>query len=159
VVRRNVRYWDFSLVSQFPPDETMARIARLLTEERVTFEVAGQTIRSVKTPIAIGSIQPQMFSKRNAFLMNPFTIISGIKINCEQGDPGLTKISVRVDRARAFLWVAFWVWCGLLVVAQSSWQTVALVAAGVTLTAWVANVWYFGGTLIRAELRDCLKVS
>lgn len=135
----------------------MERIETLLSKEGVEYRAANLAVTSIRTPIAVLGIQPKLYSHSNWVGINPFTFVSGIAVRCEQADGGLTKVTVRVDRLRAFLWVAFWVACsGLTAVAMPEPAGVPFFV-GFAFAAWFGTVSFLGGYLIEKEISERLK--
>src|SRR5271157_2118968 len=104
----------YEFVCQLPAQAASERIEGLLSKEGVKYRAANLSVASVRTPIAVLGIQPKLYSHSNWVGLNPFTFVSGVEVQCEEVDSGLTKVTVRVNRLRAFLWVAFWIACSLL---------------------------------------------
>ncbi len=112
---------------------------------------------SVRTPIAVVGIQPKLYSHSNWVGLNPFTFVSGVEVQCEQVDSGLTKVTVRVNRLRTFLWVAFWVACSLLAARRMPEPGGAILVIGVACAAWFGLASFLGGYLVKKEISDRLK--
>jgi hypothetical protein len=147
----------YELVYHLPAQAASERIAGLLSKEGVKYRTSELSIVSTQTPIILLSIQPKLYSHSNWVGLNPFTFVSGIDVRCEQGNGGLTKVTVRVNRLRAFLWVAFWVACSLLAASAMPELEGAIFVIGVACAAWFGIVSFLGGYLVRTEISDCLK--
>jgi hypothetical protein len=94
----------YEFVCQLPAQAALERIEGLLSKEGVKYRAANLSVVSVRTPIAVLGIQPKLYSHSNWVGLNPFTFVSAVEAQCEQLDSGLTKVTVRVNRLRAFLW-------------------------------------------------------
>jgi hypothetical protein len=147
----------YELVCQLPARAASERIARLLSKEGVKYRTSDLSIVSTQTPTILLSIQPKLYSHSNWVGLNPFTFVSGIKVRCEQVDSGLTKVTVRVNRLRAFLWGTFWVACSLLAASGMAEPEGAILVIGVACAAWFGIVSFLGDYLIRKEIGDRLK--
>ena len=147
----------YEFVCQLPAQVASERIERLLSKEGVTYRAADLSITSVSTPIAVLGIQPALYSHSNWVGLNPFTFVSGVDVHCEQVDSGLTKVTVRVNRLRAFLWLAFYVECGILAASAMPEPGGAILVIGVACAAWFGIVSFLGGYLIKKEISDHLK--
>jgi hypothetical protein len=147
----------YEFVCQLPAQAASERIEGLLSKEGVKYRAANLSVVSVRTPVAGLGIQPKLYSHSNWVGLNPFTFVSGVEAQCEQLDNGLTKVTVRVNRLRAFLWVAFWIACSSLVAIAMSEPGGAILVIGVVCAAWFGIVSFLGGYLIRKEIGDRLK--
>ena len=147
----------YELVSQLPAQQTSERIAGLLSKEGVKYRASDLSIASTQTPIILLSIQPKLYSHSNWVGLNPFTFVSGVDVRCDQGNSGLTRVTVRVNRLRAFLWTAFWVACSLLAATGMPEPEGAILVVGVAVAAWFGVVSFLGGYLIKKEINDSLK--
>jgi len=102
-------------------------------------------------------IQPKLYGHSNWVGLNPFTFVSGVEAQCEQLDSGLTKVTVRVNRLRTFLWAAFWIACSLLAARAMPEPGGAILVIGVACAAWFGLASFLGGYLIKKEISDCLR--
>src|SRR6202034_693068 len=97
-------------------------------------------IASVRTPVAFLSVDSKLYSKLynlgNWTGLNPFTFVSGVEVRFEQVDSGLTKVTVRVNRLRAFLWTGFWIACSALAAFAMPQPGGAILVVGVASGAW-----------------------
>jgi hypothetical protein len=150
-------YKTYELICQLSPQEASDRIQSLLSKEGVEYGSADLTVTSLRTPIAVLGIQPKLYSHSNWVGINPFTFISGIDVRCEAEDNGLTKVTVRVNRLRSFLWVGFWVICSFLAARAMPKPGGAVLLISVACAAWIGIVLFFGGYLIKKEIGDRLK--
>ena len=133
------------------------RIAGLLSKEGVEYRAADLSITSVKIPVAVVGIQPGLYSHNNWVGLNPFNFVSGIEVQCEQIDSGLTKVMLRVNRLRTFLWVAFWIACSSLAAQRMPKPGGAILVIGVACAAWLGLASFLGGYLIKKEISDHLR--
>jgi hypothetical protein len=138
--------------------EVLARIAALFSNEGVRYEMDSSGVSSTRTPIAIMGIQPGMYTHNNWVGLNPFALVSGVDVRCERYEDGLTKVIVRINRWRAFLYVAIWTCGGMAATAMPERGSV-LVFIGVFCAAWFIHVSFVGGYLVKKENADHLKVS
>ncbi|HEY1802513.1 MAG TPA: hypothetical protein VGG46_16420 [Terriglobales bacterium] len=125
--------------------------------ERAGHPPANLSVASVRTPIVLVGIQPKLYSHSNWVGLNPFTFVSGVEVQCEEVDGGFTKVTVRVNRLRAVLWVAFWIACSLLAARAMPEPGGAILVIGVACAAWFGLVCFLGGYLIKKEISDRLK--
>jgi hypothetical protein len=154
---RPVIYKTYELVCQLPSQAVSDRIASLLDREGVTYCAANLSLTSVSTPIVVLGIQPKLYSQANWVGINPFTAISGIEVRCESEGAASTKVIVRVNRRRAFLWVLYWVALSSFVASAMPEPGGAVVFLLVSCTAWFGIVRFLGGYLITKEIGVCLK--
>lgn len=147
----------YEFVCQLPAQAASERIKGLLSKEGVKYRAANLSVASVRTPIAVVGIQPKLYSHSNWVGLNPFTFVSGVEVQCEQVDSGLTKVTVRVNRLRTFLWVAFWVACSLLAARRMPEPGGAILVIGVACAAWFGLTSFLGGYLVKKEISDRLK--
>jgi hypothetical protein len=154
---RLIMHKTYEFVCQLPAQAASERIEGLLSKEGVKYRAANLSVASVRTPIAVVGIQPKLYSHSNWVGLNPFTFVSGVEVQCEQVDSGLTKVTVRVNRLRTFLWVAFWVACSLLAARRMPEPGGAILVIGVACAAWFGLVSFLGGYLVKKEISDRLK--
>jgi hypothetical protein len=151
----------YEFVSQLPAQAASERIESLLSKEGVEYRVGNLSIASVKTPIAFVSIDPKLYSKLynlgNWTGLNPFIFVSGVEVRFGRLDSGITKVTVRVNRLRAFLWVGFWIACSLLAACAMPEPGGAISVIGVACAAWFGIVSFLGGYLVRKEISESLK--
>ena len=148
----------YEFVCQLPAQEASERIEGLLSEEGVKYRAANLAIASTRTPTAVLGIQPKLYSHSNWIGLNPFTFVSGVDVRCEPpGDSEVTKITVGVNRLRAFLWVAFWLGCDLLAASDMPRPGGAIFFVVFACAAWFGIVSFLGGYMIKKEISDCLK--
>lgn len=147
----------YKLVCRLPAQAALERIETLLSKEGVEYRAANLAVTSIRTPIAVLGIQPKLYSHSNWIGLNPFTFVSGVEVQCEQVDSGLTKVTVRVNRLRTFLWAAFWIACSLLAARAMPEPGGAILVIGVACAVWFGVVCFFGGYLIKKEISERLK--
>jgi hypothetical protein len=78
-------------------------------------------------------------------------------VQCGQEGGELTKVTVRVNRIRGFLWALFWIVCSLLVARAMPQPGGILLVIGVASAAWFGIASFLGGYLIKKEIADHLK--
>ncbi|HUV96486.1 MAG TPA: hypothetical protein VMV98_03370 [Acidobacteriaceae bacterium] len=139
--------------------EVSARIAALFSTEGVSYKIDSSRVSSTRTPIAIMGNQPGMYTHNNWVGINPFAFVSGVDVRCEPCEDGVTKVILRINRWRAFLFVAIWITCGGMAATAMPEQGSVLVFIGVSCAAWFTHVSFLGGYLIKNEIADYLKVS
>lgn len=147
----------YEFVCQLPAQAASERIEGLLSKDGVAYEAANLSVGSVRPQIAVLGIQPKLYSRSNWVGLNPFTFVSGVAVQCEQVDNGLTRVTVRVNRLRSFLWVAFWVACSLLAASAMPEPGGAILVIGVACAAWFRVVLFLAGYLLKKENGDRLK--
>ena len=147
----------YEFVCQLTAQAASQRIEGLLSKEGVEYKTANLSVASVRTPVAVLGIQPKLYGHSNWVGLNPFTFVSGVEAQCEQLDSGLTKVTVRVNRLRTFLWAAFWIACSLLAARAMPEPGGAILVIGVACAAWFGLASFLGGYLIKKEISDCLR--
>jgi len=108
----------FRLKTGLAAGEALARVARLLEAEAVQARREGETIWSVRTPDPLATWDRRGYSRRNWVGINPFSLITGIKVSCAKDLEGNTVLDVVVDTLRTVLWLGFaaalalivWIW-------------------------------------------------
>lgn len=149
----------YKIVCPLSAQVVSERIAALFSNEGVTYTMDSLGVSSTRTPIAILVIQPVMYTHNNWVGINPFAFVSGVDVQCEHGEVGLTKVIVRIDRWRAFLHVAIWITFGGMAAAAMPEPGGVICFIGVSCAAWFTHVSFLGGYLIKKEIADYLKVS
>lgn len=147
----------YELVSQLPPEEACEKIRALLEKEGVRFRSEELFVASTSTPVALLGIQPSLYSHQNWVGINPFAFISSIDVRCSDGRNGTTKLSINVNRRRAFIFVGFWVICAYLAARAMPEPAGALMLIAVSSAAWMALVSFLSGHLLVKEIRNKLK--
>ena len=147
----------YELVCHLTAQPALERIEDLLSKEGVKYSATNFSVTSVRTPIAILGVQPKLYSHSNWVGLNPFAFVSGVNVRCEPGDNGLTKVTVRIKRLRAFLWVAFWAACSFLAARALPEPGGGLFFIAFTCAAWFGIVSFLGGYLIKKEISDRLN--
>jgi hypothetical protein len=147
----------YELVCRLPARAALERIEVLLSKECVRYRAANLSVTSTQTPIVIFGFDPRLSSHTNWVGLNPFAFVSGVDVRCEPGDNGFTKVIVRVDRFRAFVWVASSVACSSLAASAMPVLGGAIFVIGISVVAWSGVVCFLGGYLIKKEIGDHLK--
>lgn len=146
----------YEFVCQLSVPDASERIGTLLSKEGVEYKMSGFSITSTKIPIAVLGIQPKLYSHSNWVGVNPFVFISGIHARFSSADT-ITMVTVRVNRLRAFCWVAFWVACSVLSAFAMREPAGAILVVIVTVAAWLGIVSFIGSYLIEKEIGDYLN--
>ena len=98
-----------------------------------------------------------MYSNRNWVGLNPFPFITGVDVRCQPNKAGITKVVVQVNRARAFFFMGFQVWCvSLGSLGMPTLAYALLVIAATIPLAWITSVGV-AGELIKKEITHSLK--
>ncbi|MGA7078683.1 MAG: hypothetical protein WBQ43_22460 [Terriglobales bacterium] len=117
---------------------------------------ANLAITSIKTPIVVLGIQPKLYSHSNWVGLNPFAFVSGVDLRFKEDENGVTRVTVRVNRLRGFLWVGFWAACSSLAALAMPEPGGAILFIGIACAAWLGIVSFLGGYLIKKEIAGCL---
>ena len=147
----------YELFCQLSPAVASERIERLLSEEGVEYATDELSVASTKTPIVLLSIQPRLYTRRNWVGVNPFVFVTSVAVRCERTEGGVTRVTIRVNRRRAFLLVALWAACSFLAARAIPEPGRAILFLGVSCAAWLGIAIFLGGYLIRKEIGDFLK--
>jgi hypothetical protein len=107
--------------------------------------------------MVVFGLDPRRFSHANWVGINPFTYVSSVEVRCELSDNGHTKVIVRVNRFRAFVWTGFWVAFGALAASAMPQPGGAIALIAIICAAWFGNVSFLGGYLIKKEIGDHVK--
>lgn len=149
----------YELICQLPAQTALERIEHLLSKEGVKYTSSNLAITSVRTPIVVLGIQPELYSRSNWVGLNPFAFVSGIDLRFKDDGNGLTRVTVRVNRLRGLLWVAFWITCGGLATLAMPEPGGLTLFIGIACAAWFGIVSFLGGSLIEKEIADRLSDS
>lgn len=147
----------YELVCQLHAPVALERIETLLSKEGVKYKVDNLSLASSRTPIIILGIQPKLYSHNNWVGLNPFIFISGITVRCESNDNGFTNIIIQINRLRALLWAAFWIWCSFLAARAMPEPAGILFFLIFSIVMWISIVSFFAAHLVKAEINDQLK--
>jgi hypothetical protein len=147
----------YELICQLPAHTASERIERLLSKEGVKYTATDLGITSVRTPMVVLGIQPELYSHSNWVGLNPFVFVSGVALRFKEEENGRTTVTVRVNRLRALLWVAFWITCGSLAALAMPEPGGAILFIGIACAAWFGIVSFLGGYLIKKEISDRLN--
>jgi hypothetical protein len=137
-------------------EEASMRVADLFSKEGVNYVVSALGITSTGTPIAVFGIQRRLYSRHNRVGLNPFAFVSGVNVRFESKNSTDSMVIVRVNRGRAFLWVAYWSLSSLLAAAAMPQPGGVLLFVGVTCAAWLGIVMFLGSYLIKEEIKNYL---
>ncbi len=137
--------------------EAVEQIKTLLSEEHVKYRATEFSVITTQTLIAILGFQPQLYSRKNWVGLNPFAFVSGVDIQCESSEHGFTRVIVRVNRLRGFVWTGFWVGCSALAASAMPASRGAALVVGVACTVWLGIVSFLGGYLLKKEIGDNLN--
>jgi hypothetical protein len=152
-----VMHKTYELICRLPAQVASERIEGLLSKEGVKYRTADLSVTSVRTPIAVLSIQPKLYSHSNWVGINPFVYISGVDVRLMPGDDGVTKITVRVNRLRAILFAAVGIVIGFLAARAMPEPLGILFFFGFACVTWFGIVSFLGGYLVKKEISDRLK--
>jgi hypothetical protein len=147
----------YELICHLPARTASERIEGLLSKEGVKYTATNLAIASIRTPIVVLGIQSKLYSHSNWVGLNPFAFVSAIDLRFKEDESGLTRVTVRVNRLRGFLWVAFWITCGSLAVGAMPEPAGAILFIGIACAAWLGIVSFLGGYLIKKEIADRLS--
>jgi len=129
----------------------------MLSKEGVKYTATNLAITSTGTPIVVFGIQSKLYSHSNWVGLNPFVFVSGVDLRFKQDKDGLTRVTVRVNRLRGLLWVAFWITCGFLAARAMPEPGGAFLLIGIACAAWLGIVSFLGGYLIKRGIADRLS--
>lgn len=146
----------YELTCQVPARIASERIEGMLSEEGVKYTANNLSVTSVRTPIVVLGIQPKLYTHSNWVGLNPFAFVSGVDLRFKEDADGLTKVTVRVNRFRGLLWVAFWITCASLAASVMPEPGGAILFIGIACAGWLAIVSFLGGYLIKKEIADRL---
>jgi hypothetical protein len=147
----------YELNCKLPVHTASDRIQGMLSKEGVKYTTTNLAITSVRTPIAVLGIQPKLYSHSNWVGLNPFPFVSGVDLRFKQDENGLTRVTVRVNRVRGLLWVAFWITCGYLAARAMPEPGGAILFIGIACAAWLGIVSFLDDYLIKKEITDRLS--
>jgi hypothetical protein len=147
----------YELSCQLPAQEAFERIEGLLSNEGVKYRAAGLSIASTRTPIVLLSIQPKLYTHSNWVGVNPFVYVSNVDVRFKQGDGEVTKVTIRVNRLRAFLLSALGIAFGFLAASAMPEPAGLLFFVGFACATWFGIVSFLGGYLIKKEIADRLS--
>lgn len=147
----------YDLVCPLSFQTAAKRIEALFTSRGVIYKTTNLAMTSVKIPIIFLGLQPRLYSRSNWVGINPFAFVSGVDLRFTEEETGLTKITVRVNQSRGALWVAFWMACSFFAAVAMPEPAGVILFLGVTCSAWLGMVSFFGGYLIKKEIGDYLS--
>ncbi len=147
----------YELICRLPAQVASEQIEVLLSKEGVRYRTADLCVTSVRTPIAVLSIQPKLYSHSNWVGINPFVYISGVVVRLVPVDDCITKITIRVNRLRAILFAALGIAIGFLAARAMPEPLGTLFFLGFACVTWLGMVSFFGGYLVKKEISDRLK--
>lgn len=150
-------YKTYEFHCHMPADSAIELVKGLFSSEGVEYNTSNLSVRSVRTPIAVLGIQPVMYSNNNWVGLNPFAFVGGVEVNCAQVASGLTSVTLRINRLRGFLWVAFFMACSLFAAPMMPKPGGLILLAGVGCITWLSIVSFLGGFLLKKEIKDYLK--
>jgi hypothetical protein len=147
----------YELVCQLSAQAALERIKALLSKECVKYQADNLSVKSTQTPLVFFNFDPRGLSHTNFVGLNPFAYVSGVEVRCEPGDHGLTRVTVRVDRFRAFVWVASSVALSSLMASAMPLPGGAIVLIAFPCATWLYLVSFLGGYLIKKEIGAHLR--
>lgn len=98
---------NFRLYSKLCMNDTIKRIAGLLSYEHVSFDAGPNSIKSTHVPFPIVSLDKRMFSRKNWVGINPFIYISSIEMFFTESTTKETQIDISVDQYRTIVLYSF----------------------------------------------------
>lgn len=147
----------YELACALPAQEASERIESLLSKEGVKYRAADLSIVSTRTPIVVLSLQPKLYTHSNWVGINPFAYISGVHVRFQPDDGVGTKVTVRINRLRAFLFAASGIVIGFLAARAMPEPAAALFFLVFAAATWFGIVSFLGGYLVKKEISDRLK--
>lgn len=152
MIRRTYRF-----ACQVSADAALIRVQDLLSKEGVEYRTANHNIASTRTPIAVISIQPVLYTRKNWTGLNPFVYVSAVEVEFATGDGGVTEVTVRVNRSRAVVCAAGSIaFFGILALAGLE-PAAAVVFIGFACAVSLGMAVLLSGHLVKKEIEDCLK--
>jgi hypothetical protein len=147
----------YELACALPAQEASERIEGLLSKEGVIYRAADLSIASTRTPMVVLSLQPKLYTHSNWVGINPFAYISGVDVQFQPGDGAGTRVTVRVNRLRAFIFAALGIIVGFLVARAMPEPAGVLFFVVFAAATWFGVVSFVGGYLVKKEISDRLK--
>jgi hypothetical protein len=155
-----MKHKTYMLTTPLSAEETVARVETLFAKAGVQYKTEGLSVISTRTPIPLSSFDRTRYSNRNWIGLNPFTSTSGVTVRCRSKKMGPTEVFVEVNRARTFLWVAFWLCVsGLASAGMPTLQGAILLVLVSSVTAWLGLVFLLAGYLLKKEITSCLNAK
>jgi len=148
----------YEFTSKLSAQEAGERIGWLFSEAHVEYKTAELSVTSTDTPLVFVSVDRRLYSWRNWTRINPFTFVTSVDVQFEPEQDEVTKVTVHINRFRAFGWVAFWVICCGLTALGLPEPAGAIFFIGVTCAAWFGNISFFAGYLVKKEITNSLMV-
>jgi hypothetical protein len=144
----------FTVTTALPPKEALSRLCQLLEIEGVKVECDEAGVRSLRTPIPLINVDPRLYSRRNWVGINPFALLTGLRMTTTTGDDG-ALIDVSIDRRRVVLLLAV----EALVVLAMAFRAplLATVAVAAVLLGVCAVLLRWSYTLTRTEIERQLR--
>lgn len=139
----------YELESMLSAQAAAERIEGLLSKEGVRYKVGNLSLASTRTPIALLPIQPKLYSRSNWVGVNPFTFVSGVDVCFEPHRDGGTRVTILVNRLRAFLYASLGIAVGLMVAVALPEPAGVLFFLGFACATWFSIVPFLAGYLIR----------
>jgi hypothetical protein len=147
----------YRIAASADAETALERIKDLLTAEGVKFKQIDLQLKSTRTPIAILSIQPVLYTRRNWVGLNPFIFISKIVINAKQSNNTDVVLEILINRLRAYILAIFLSILGYFVGRAMPQPAGALLFVGVVFTGWFGFVSFLGGYLVRSEIARAVR--
>jgi hypothetical protein len=146
----------YEFICDTPTSGVIKKIEALFKDEGVEFRSTTSHIESTSTPIAILSLQPQMYSRKNWLGFNPFSYISNVSVDVNPTEDNYVKVVVVANRRRAYFYVTFFAIAGLSAARAISEPAGMILFILLTLGSWLLFVSLLGGHLVRKEIGDAL---
>jgi len=147
-------YQTYESSSPLEAREVLERIERLLSHEGVEYITCGLRVASTSTPIVILGFQPKLHTRKNWVGLNPFAFVTSVDIHCEPVEGTSARVTIRINRRRAILHVAFWGTCGALMAQAMPEPAGVILFGGMLLAAWFSIVKFLAGHLVKQEIMD-----
>lgn len=147
----------YSFVTRLSAEDSLRQIRTLLSTASVDYDSNGFQISSKETPLPILNFDRRLYSRRNWIGINPFVYVSGVNVQCEVSDNGGTRVTVEINRARAFLFAVLAIILGCVVAVAMPEPLGAIFAVGVSCCAWFGCVLFFASYLMKEEIAGCLR--
>jgi hypothetical protein len=144
----------FTVTTALPPKEALGRLVQLLETAGVRIEREEAGVRSIRTPIPMINVDPRLYSRRNWVGINPFALLTGLRMTTADRDGG-ASINVSIDRRRVLLLLAFEVLVVLAIAFRAPPLATLVVAAVLLAVCAVLLRWAY--SLTRTEIERQLR--
>src|SRR5207253_607827 len=155
----NLLHKRYELLSPLESQAAVKQVALLLSQESVAHIATGLRVASTSTPLVVLGIQPQLYTRKNWFGLNPFAFVTSVDICCEPIGSGGTRVAIDVNRRRAIFHVTFWTVCAALTARAFPGLVAVGFVAAIVLVAGFSIVSFLGGHLIRREIAAAIDAT